>query len=402
MIRKRKIKGITYIIERTTDKNGKRHETVIGKVDENGNEIYYADSRDNHASGGKERGHDVDTLTHKYCISQLQDSESDEVSLTPDEAPKEIVSDKTTSLKSILIDLNKISQKAFSSDVNITLYRDEPIKIAMERKGTSKEINTFVFMNFDFGKVTEEGLRIIGTEKLTPFDKIILDAINSLYIEGHNQYITTQMIFHVITGDPDRRITPNYAQEINNSITKLLFTRIIIKAHEEAIMYPELKDFEYHDTIVPGKIVKAILNGTEVACVKIRDIPPLYLYASKKKQISKVDIDLIRLPFAKGTKESKEDVSLLHYLLRRIIALKSISNYIKYDTLYDELGYSNATVKKKFSIRKKVREILDTWKGSVFGDIEIIDYQEVKDGLVPREIVIKFKIRKESEKKNNL
>ena len=119
-------------------------------------------------------------LTQKDFFSQLKEGKSDEDCLTPDEVVKEIVSVKTALLRSILIDLNKISQRAFNTDVNIALYQDEPIKIAMERKGASKEINTFVSMNFDFVKMNEDGLSIIGTEKLTPFDKIILDAINSL------------------------------------------------------------------------------------------------------------------------------------------------------------------------------------------------------------------------------
>lgn len=232
-------------------------------------------------------------------------------------------------------------------------------------KEAFKEINTFVAINFDSNGMTEEGLSIRGTEKLNQFNRIILDAINSLLIEGHNAHITTTMIFHVITGDTDRRITTNYVQEINNSLTNLLFTHIIIKANEEATICPELKNFEYHDTIVPGKMVKAILNGAEVACIQIRDILPLYLYASKKKQISKINIDLIKLPFTKETKESKEHMTLLYYLLRRIVALKSISNHIKYETIYHELGHHTATKQKKLKIRKKAKEI---------GDIEVVDY----------------------------
>lgn len=167
-------------------------------------------------------------------------------------------------------------------------------------------------------------------------------------------------------------------------------------------MYPALKDFSYHDTIVPGKMVKAKLNGTEVACIRVRATPPLYLYASKKKQISKVDIRLIGLPFAKETKETQEDITLLHYLLKRVVALKSISNYIKYETIYSELGYSKATKQKKLKIRKRIKEILDSWKGSFFGDIEIIDFNELKDGQVPKEIVIKFKVHKERKKEDDL
>lgn len=320
---------------------------------------------------------------------------SEEDRSTPEEFTKELVKAKTSSISKMLLDLNKISQKAFDTNVNIALYQDAPAQIAMERRGSNKEINTLVTINFDLDSMTEKGLSIHGTEKLTQFDKIVLDAVNSLFIEGHNQYITTQMIFHVITGDQNKRITPNYAEEINNSLTKLLFTHIVIKADEEAIMYPQLKNFEYHDTIVPGKMIKAILNGTEVACIQVDREPPLYLYAKYKNQISPIDINLIKLPFARERQENKEQMMLLYYLLRRIIALKSISNRIKYDTIYHEFGYDNATKQSKFKLRKKIKEILDAWKGSLFGDIEFIDYEEKKHGAIPHELIIKFKVYKD-------
>ena len=311
---------------------------------------------------------------------------------TPEEFSRKLVNAKTSSVKKMLLDLNKVSQKAFNTDVNLALYQDEPIKIAMERKGSVKEINTFVAINFDSSGMTEKGLTIIGTEKLNQFDRIVLDAVNSLFIEGHNQYITTTMIFHVITGDTDRRITPNYAQEINNSLTKLLFTHIVIKANEEAIMYPQLKNFEYHDTIIPGKMVKAILNGTEVACIQVDREPPLYLYAKYKNQISQIDLSLIKLPFARERQENKEQVTLLYYLLRRIIALKSL---IKYETIYHELGRDNSTRKVKFLIRESTKKILDSWKGSIFGDIEIIGYTEKLLGKTPYEIILEYKVIKQ-------
>ena len=88
-------------------------------------------------------------------------------------------------------------------------------------------------------------------------------------------------------------------------------------------------------------------------------------------------------------------MTLLYYLLRRIVALKSISNHIKYKTIYHELGHDTTIKQKKLKIRKKAKEILDTWKGSLLGDIEVIDYKEEKDGAIPYEIVIKFKIHKD-------
>lgn len=316
---------------------------------------------------------------------------------TPEEITQELVSAKTSAISKMLLDLNKISQKAFNTDVNIALYQDTPAKIAMERRGSNREINTLVAINFDSDGMTEKGLSIRGTEKLTQFDRIVLDAVNSLVIEGQNQFITTQMVFHVITGDINRRITPNYAQEINNSLVKLLFTHIVIKAGEEAVMYPQLRDFEYHDTIIPGRMVKAILNGTEVACIQVDREPPLYLYAKYKNQISQIDLSLIKLPFAGERQENKEQMTLLYYLLRRIIALKSLSNVIKYETIYHELGKDDATRKVKFLIRESTKRILGSWKGSIFGDIELTNYTEKLLGKTPHEIILEYKIIKQED-----
>ena len=339
------------------------------------------------------------TLIQQDKIATYGEDRTEQDSSTPEEIIQELVSVKTSSIDRMLLDINKVSQKAFDSEANIALYQDTPVKIAMERKGSNKEINTLVTMNFDLPGMLEGGLSIKGTEKLNQFDRIVLDAVNSLFIEGHNEYITTAMIFHVMTGDENRRITQNYAEEIKNSLKKLLFTHIVIKADEEAVMYPELKKFEYHDTIVPGAMVTAKLNGTEVTCVKVRDTPPLYLYASKKKQISNIDIQLLKLPFAKDKKESKENMTLLYYLLRRILALKSISEHIKYETIYKDFGYDETVSKKeKFDFRKNIKKILDAWKGSLFGDIKFIDYEEEKKGQIPYKIIIKFEIIKNTEK----
>lgn len=87
--------------------------------------------------------------------------------------------------------MNKITNIAFNSQKNIILYdKEEPIKIAMEHKGSKKQIKAFVAINFDAQGMKEKGLSIYDPEKLTPFDKIVLDAINTLMIEGKNLYIT--------------------------------------------------------------------------------------------------------------------------------------------------------------------------------------------------------------------
>lgn len=86
-------------------------------------------------------------------------------------------------------------------------------------------------------------------------------------------------------------------------------------------MYPGLKDFKYHSTILPGDMIQAKINGTEAACIHIHTKPVLYLYAKHKKQVSKIYIKVIKMLFSNVRKESKEKMTLLYYLLRRIIAI---------------------------------------------------------------------------------
>ncbi|MBR1438813.1 MAG: hypothetical protein IJ587_09790 [Synergistaceae bacterium] len=310
-----------------------------------------------------------------------------------EELIQDIISINTSYVYNIVLDLNKISSVVFNPEKNLTLYRGHFQRIAMERKGSKKEINALVSINFDSKTMREKGLSIHGNEKLTPFDKIVLDAVNTLYFEGHNEYITTAMVFHVMAGDKNKFMSKEYSEKINNSLIKLLFTHITIDASEEAQMYPKLKDFKYHSTILPGDMVQAKLNGTEVACIHIYRTPPLFLYASHKNQISKIDIALIQKPFA-GGKESQESMALLYYLLRRIIAVKSLSNAIKYETLYHELGKDNATRKVKFLIRESAKKILDAWKGSIFGDIKFIGYSEKNLGKTPYEVILDYKYQK--------
>ena len=65
---------------------------------------------------------------------------------------------------------------------------------------------------------------------------------------------------------------------------------------------------------------------------------------------------------------------------------------IKYETIYNEFEYNDSTKNNKFKLRKKIKTILDEWKGSKVGAIKFIDYQEIKRGLLAYEIDLEYKI----------
>ena len=146
----------------------------------------------------------------------------------------------------------------------------------------------------------------------------------------------------------------------------------------------------------PAERMTAILNGNEVACIHLFAPPPLYIYANNKNQIARINIELMKLPFAKEKRETKNYLILAFYLLRRIIALGRTSNFILYNTLYHDLGYENESKQNKLAIRKRVKEILDAWTNATLGRTKIIGYEEIKQSGIPYEIIIHFEIQKQT------
>ena len=257
--------------------------------------------------------------------------------------------------------------------------------LAMEKKGSTKPVNTFVSLTL--------GKEFI--EKLTPFDQLVLEAITTLFIDGANQYITNSMIYHVLVGDSKRPMSQNYANDITESITKLISTIVEIDATGESEMYPKLKDFKYKSPIVPGVMAEATLNAHKASCLKVLEFPPLFMYANFKNHISRVSLKLLAMPFAESGRETKSLLVLLHYLAKRIISIKNLSAFVNYESMYMYLHIEDEDPKrlksKKFEVRKHSKKILDAWKNQMFGDIVFLGYEERKLGGIPVEIVLQYK-----------
>ena len=294
-----------------------------------------------------------------------------------------MVNIRTISVNNMILEHDKITKVAFDDNKNSPLY--EGMKaLAMEKKGSSSPISTFVSLE----------LKVEYTENLTFFDKLVLEAITTLYIDGKNQYITNSMIFHVLVGDNNRLMSKNFAEDINSSLIRLISTIVTIDASDEVQMYPKLKNFKYRSPIVPGVMVEAQLNGHIASCVEVLKIPPLFTYANMKNQISRISMNLIALPFSKAGKENKDQLLLLHYLLRRIVSLKKLSAKINYDTLYNIFHISDTNAdrlkKRKFRLREHAKKILDSWKNQQFSNIFFKDYEEIKKSGKPCEIILQF------------
>ena len=256
---------------------------------------------------------------------------------------------------------DKVSNLAFAGELTGTQLQ----QLAMERKGSKKQITTLA--SIDFEKLNGS-VQIKGRKELTAYDREVHDAIITLYVDGGNEYITPQMIYQVMTGNQDAKLNPKQAEAISESITKCMYSRVIIDASEEAKAYG-FDSFKYDGSLISGERVTATLNGNVLECLHILREPVLYEYASKKNQIGRFDIKLLNTPINK----TEEIITLQGYLYRRILSMKGSSNLSKtivYETVYNQINVTAASDgalrKKKSKVRRQIKDMLDYWKKENF------------------------------------
>ncbi len=267
---------------------------------------------------------------------------------------------------------DKVTLRAFENK----LTGRQMQKLGMERRGRKKQITTLASIDFE---TLNGSVQIKGRKELTAYDREVHDAIITLFVDGCNEYITPQMIYQVMTGNPDAYLNPKQAEAISDSITKCMYSRLIIDASEEAKEYG-FDSYKYDGNLISGERVTATLNGTVLECLHILRPPVLYEYANKKNQIGRFDIKLLNSPINK----TEEIITLQGYLYRRILSMKNkksnLSKTILYDTVYNQIEVTAASDgalrKKKSKVRDQVKKILDYWKQEKF----IAGYVENKRG----------------------
>lgn len=276
---------------------------------------------------------------------------------------KKITNFTTRSPKNWITPVDKVSSKAFDGEG--TLYNTKLVGVDISSRKTKKEILSMVSLDFD-----DKAVQIIGKRELTPYDREIHDALVTLYVDGENEYITPQMIYRAITGNANAKLNPKQQETISNSLNKLMYSRLVVKASKEECEAYGFKSFKYEGAVINAEKVTAVLQNQEVKEVYhlLKD-PVLYTYAAKKKQIGRLDIKLLNSPVNK----TEENITLQSYLYRRILAIKvseKLSPTILYDTVYKQIDIqaaSNASLRnKKTKVRKAIKSILDYWKQNGF------------------------------------
>lgn len=294
---------------------------------------------------------------------------------------KKPVSVKTRRPDEFVIPTDNITRTVFTG---IEPKVKTPVPVGEKQK---QVVNTYVGINYD----KLNGITIHSAQALTPYDQEVHDAILSLYLAG-NEYITNRMIYQTMTGASPNDITKasgiskKSLDEIDDAITKLMYSIIVIDASEEASAFG-YEMFKYDSTVLAAERITAKLNGSApVECLHLLRVPVLYSYSDRKGQISRVPIGLLNTPGRK----TRENIELQGYLMRRIEAIKrgAISNSILYDTIFKTLQIDETSnpAKKRGQVRKNAQDILNRW----VKDGYIVSYHEEKRGNTFYKSVIEY------------
>ena len=100
----------------------------------------------------------------------------------------------TKKIDKFIIITNKIAKVLFDGRFNEVFYNTELVKV---RTGSNKSKPIEVAVSIDYQGLKKQGLEIPESERLTPYDREIHNAVVSLY-EAGNEYATPNMIQKIL------------------------------------------------------------------------------------------------------------------------------------------------------------------------------------------------------------
>lgn len=181
--------------------------------------------------------------------------------------------------------IDKVSSKFFDGEG--TLYKENGVEVSIGGRKSGKEIVNLVRLDY-----SDNAIQISGEKELTPYDREVHDALVTLYVDGGNEYITPQMIYKAMTGNPEAKLMPKQQEAISNSLNKLMYSRLIINASKKECKAYGFDEFTYKGAVIQGEKRTKEVNGVIVEVYHLLREPALYTYASSKNQVSRLGISI--------------------------------------------------------------------------------------------------------------
>ena len=237
---------------------------------------------------------------------------------------------------------------------------DEKTEIAVHPL-KNKEIVTICTVNFD---------EVILSQELTPTDLSTIDSVYNFYLAQKTSFTATDLA-KAVSGNPKKRPSEEMLNMIEQSMSRLMGTTIVINCGEEmqARGLIQNSEDEYILKTMSGTMVVGTRETVEnkrthktetVYTLMENKMPlPLYDYAERTKQIISVSPILLNTVAANIGNDTNETVALKRAIIKRIEMMKNNKNSIT----NNKISFGG----------------LDKNDG-IFGEAGILKEQFVKDG----------------------
>lgn len=294
----------------------------------------------------------------------------------------------------LVTETDKVSGKVWNGEAQkYCSEKQMPMQIKTAYLRKTGDIN--VQLSIWDSKAMEDGKICLG-QQLDYFDRSVHDAVVSLLLVG-NKVITPEMIARVLAGKVNGKyiVYPNTFQRIIVSMDKMIATRVTIDATEEAKLYlrgtkKQLTSFKYDSTLLDFEKYASVVDENNIVKYKYmsNELPCLYSYAERKKQLSTRKVQETKVIGMSATKCANE---LKTYLTSRINAMihnENLERVILTQTILDSLNYKDLNKDQKYKLMKKIEKLLQSEvdKGT------IKDYSWIDDGPTKREKKTKIQI----------
>lgn len=249
---------------------------------------------------------------------------------------------------------------------------DGQLKLWFDTNTARPELDTIVTYHAYFDALPEAHL----SKQLTPYDKRVYIAAAALYNAG-NTVVSMRQIFRAM----GNKTEPNakQLQLISDSLTKMMFTRIVIDNEREATAYGKGEEyrFKFDGALLHiNRITKTKINGAFVdGAIRILEEPALVAFARQRKQITTIKRELLESPISK----TEGNLAIDDYLIENIGQMKNEkskrNNRILYDTICSICKLTGRM--QKLRLRDKVKIYLTHYQSCGF----IKGFTEQADGV---------------------
>lgn len=219
------------------------------------------------------------------------------------------------------------------------------------------------------------------SEPIEQFDFAVLCVCISEHYKG-NRYITPSIIYRALTGkvgDNDANPSKDQLAAILHSLKKLMFLKIEMNMTDycQKLDCNEGNSFHILSPILPSKIIiETTINGKASIVVQLLDESPIWQIACLKNQFLSFDAKILNV---KNQNNSKMNIELKNYVLRRIVEIKAhrqLTPTLTFDDIFSKCRLENISRKKKLDARETIVKFLEHLKAENF----IKSFELIKHG----------------------